>query len=318
MTSEVPAARPSTVRNRMSEQPDGRGADGGGPDGDVGVAARGVVKEYHRGEVVVRALDGVDLDVATGSFVAVVGPSGSGKSTLLHLLSGLDRPTRGEVVVAGRRIDRLTDDELSDLRRDEIGFVFQFFNLLPALSAWENVALPATFGGRRLGALRARAVELLDRVGMGDRVEHRPAELSGGQMQRVAIARALVASPSLIVADEPTGNLDSTSGEQVLDVLSSLVDAGTTLVMVTHSDQAAARAHRVVHLRDGRVADDRPNGTRPAAAADDPAGTEGVPGPADAGATRPAGATAAGVAPGTGDGGGHDRGAPSRPAGGDR
>jgi putative ABC transport system ATP-binding protein len=233
----------------------GRAVDG---DGQApAVAAHGLVKDFRRGPVVVRALDGVDLEVGRGSFVAVVGPSGSGKSTLLHLLSGLDRPTAGEVVVAGRRLSQCADDELSDLRRDEVGFVFQFFNLLPALSAWENVALPATFGGGRLPARRGRAIELLDRVGMGDRIDHRPSELSGGQMQRVAIARALMCSPSLIVADEPTGNLDSASGEQVLDLLSGLVDDGATLVMVTHSDQAAARAHRVVQLRDGRVDGDQ-------------------------------------------------------------
>jgi putative ABC transport system ATP-binding protein len=226
------------------------GSDGVAPV----VSARGLVKEYRRGDVVVRALDGVDLDVEAGTFLAIVGPSGSGKSTLLHLLSALDRPTSGEVAIAGRRLSERSDDELSDLRRDEVGFVFQFFNLLPTLSAWENVALPATFGGARLGGLRARAVELLDRVGMADRVEHRPAELSGGQLQRVAIARALVAGPSLVVADEPTGNLDSAAGAQVLDLLSGLVNEGTTLVMVTHSEEAAARADRVVQLRDGRIA----------------------------------------------------------------
>ena len=202
----------------------------------------------------VRALDGVDLDVEQGSFVAVVGPSGSGKSTLLHLLSALDRPTSGDVMIAGRWVARCDDDQLSDLRRDEVGFVFQFFNLLPTLSAWENVALPAVFGGTRMRRLRPRAEELLDRVGMGHRVDHRPAEMSGGQLQRVAIARALMTSPSLVVADEPTGNLDSAAGEQVLDLLDDLVDDGMTLVMVTHSAEAAGRADRVVHIRDGRVA----------------------------------------------------------------
>jgi putative ABC transport system ATP-binding protein len=218
------------------------------------ISARGVVKEYRRGDVVTRALDGVDLDVAAGGFVAIVGPSGSGKSTLLHLLSALDRPTGGEVTIAGRRIASLGDDELSDLRRDEVGFVFQFFNLLPTLSAWENVALPATFAGDRLRAVRRRATDLLGRVGLGDRLDHRPGELSGGQLQRVAIARALVRSPSLVVADEPTGNLDSAAGDQVLDLLSGLVGEGTTVVMVTHSAEAAARAQRVVQLRDGRIA----------------------------------------------------------------
>jgi putative ABC transport system ATP-binding protein len=232
---------------------DGSGGDGAGPV----VSARGIVKEYQRGDVVVRALDGVDLDVEAGTFVAVVGPSGSGKSTLLHVLSALDRPTRGEVTIAGRRLSERSDDELSDLRRDEVGFVFQFFNLLPTLSAWENVALPGTFGGSRLGSLRGRAVELLGRVDMGHRVDHRPAELSGGQLQRVAIARALMTSPSVVVADEPTGNLDSTAGQQVLDLLSELVNEGTTLVMVTHSPDAAARAHRIVQLRDGRIDGDR-------------------------------------------------------------
>jgi putative ABC transport system ATP-binding protein len=227
--------------------------DGTGPVA-AAVAAHDLVKEYRRGDVVVRALDGVTLDVAPGEFVAVVGPSGSGKSTLLHLLSALDRPTSGEVTIAGRAVAGLDDDALSDLRRDEVGFVFQFFNLLPTLSAWENVALPATFGGARLGRLRPRAVELLGRVGLGDRVDHRPSELSGGQLQRVAIARALVTEPSVVVADEPTGNLDSAAGAQVLDLLGDLVAGGATLVMVTHSDEAAGRADRVVQIRDGRVA----------------------------------------------------------------
>ena len=220
------------------------------------VVARGLVKEYRRGNEVVRALDGVDLDVARGSSVAVVGPSGSGKSTLLHLISALDRPTSGQVTIAGRTVADAGDDELSDLRRDEVGFVFQFFNLLPTLSAWENVALPSVFAGERLSRLRPRAVELLERVGMGHRVEHRPAELSGGQLQRVAIARALLRSPSIVVADEPTGNLDTAAGDQVLDLLASLVHDGATLVMVTHSAEAAARAQRVVQIRDGRVAAD--------------------------------------------------------------
>jgi putative ABC transport system ATP-binding protein len=231
------------------------------------VSARQLVKEYRRGDVVVRALDGVDLDVAEGTFMAIVGPSGSGKSTLLHLLSALDRPTSGDVAIANRKLGSLGDDQLSDLRRDEVGFVFQFFNLLPTLSAWENVALPATFGGARLGGLRDRAVDLLGRVGIADRVDHRPAELSGGQLQRVAIARALMSSPSLVVADEPTGNLDSAAGLQVLDLLSTLVNEGTTVVMVTHSDEAAARADRVVQLRDGRVVGEAPVASSPSPSA---------------------------------------------------
>jgi putative ABC transport system ATP-binding protein len=220
----------------------------------LAVSARGLVKVYERGDVTVRALDGVDLDIERGSYVAVVGPSGSGKSTLLHLLSALDRPTAGDVMIAGQRVSRCDDDQLSDLRRDEIGFVFQFFNLLPTLSAWENVALPAVFAGARLPRLRRRAEDLLALVGMGHRSGHRPGELSGGQMQRVAIARALMTDPSLVVADEPTGNLDSAAGEQVLDLLGSLVAGGLTLVMVTHSAEAAGRANRIVHIRDGQVA----------------------------------------------------------------
>jgi putative ABC transport system ATP-binding protein len=229
------------------------GGDGAASGRPPAVSARGLVKHYERGDVVVRALDGVDLDVEPGAFVAVVGPSGSGKSTLLHLLSALDRPSAGDVTIAGRRVADCDDDQLADLRRDEVGFVFQFFNLLPTLSAWENVALPAAFGGTRLRRLRSRAIDLLGQVGMGHRVDHRPAELSGGQLQRVAIARALMTEPSVVVADEPTGNLDSAAGEQVLDLLGTLVAGGVTLVMVTHSDEAAARAHRVVHLRDGLV-----------------------------------------------------------------
>jgi putative ABC transport system ATP-binding protein len=238
----------------------------------LAVSARGLVKVYERGDVTVRALDGVDLDIEQGSYVAVVGPSGSGKSTLLHLLSALDRPTAGDVMIAGQRVSRCDDDQLSDLRRDEIGFVFQFFNLLPTLSAWENVALPAVFAGARLPRLRDRAEGLLDLVGMGHRSGHRPAELSGGQMQRVAIARALMTDPSLVVADEPTGNLDSAAGEQVLDLLGSLVAGGLTLVMVTHSAEAAGRAHRIVHIRDGQVAWDGVRRRRFV-------GTQPVPGP---------------------------------------
>jgi putative ABC transport system ATP-binding protein len=235
------------IANRRHERP-------GRPGRPVAVSARSLVKVYERGDVTVRALDGVDLDVEAGSFLAIVGPSGSGKSTLLHVLSALDRPSAGDVMIAGRWVARCNDDQLSDLRRTEVGFVFQFFNLLPTLSAWENVALPAVFGGARLRKLRRRADELLDRVGMGHRSDHRPSEMSGGQLQRVAIARALMTGPSVVVADEPTGNLDSAAGEQVLDLLGDLVHDGMTLVMVTHSAEAAGRADRVVHIRDGRVA----------------------------------------------------------------
>jgi putative ABC transport system ATP-binding protein len=200
-------------------------------------------------------LDGVCLEVARGEMVAIVGTSGAGKSTLLHLLGGLDSPTAGTVVVDGNDLATLADEALAAFRRRRLGFVFQFFNLLPTLSAWENVALPRVLDGARLGGLRGAAVSLLDRVGLGDRVDHWPAELSGGQLQRVAIARALAADPVLLLADEPTGNLDSASGRQILELLRACTrEDGCTLVMVTHDSVAAAMGDRTVHLVDGRVA----------------------------------------------------------------
>ena len=213
------------------------------------------VKDYHRGEQSVRALDGIDLTVDAGEFVSIMGPSGSGKSTLLHLLGGLDTPTGGSVVVDGRDLAALDDEALTEFRRRRLGFVFQFFNLLPTLSAWENVALPKLLDGARLRSLRTGAEAMLERVGLGHRVDHRPAELSGGQLQRIAIARALMADPVLILADEPTGNLDSESGHEVLELLRTCTrDEGKTLVMVTHDAAAAAIGDRTVRLVDGRVA----------------------------------------------------------------
>jgi putative ABC transport system ATP-binding protein len=219
------------------------------------VAAVEVTRRYGAEEFAVDALSGVSLDVPGGQFIAVMGPSGSGKSTLMHILAGLDSPTSGSVAIGGREITGLDDKELTLLRRSEIGFVFQFFNLLPMLSAEENVLLPLQLGRRRIDT--AWASELLGRVGLGDRRDHRPSQLSGGQQQRVAIARALVTEPTVLLADEPTGNLDSRSGQEILALIRDAVDAnGQTTVMVTHDARAAATADRVVFLSDGLVVED--------------------------------------------------------------
>jgi putative ABC transport system ATP-binding protein len=212
------------------------------------------VKEYTSGAQSIRALDGVSLSIEPGELLCITGPSGSGKSTLLHLLGGLDRPTAGRILVGGRDLAALSDEELTSFRRYEVGLVFQFFNLLPTLSAWENVAVPRLLDGQRLARSRDEAAALLEQVGLGERIDHRPAELSGGEMQRVAIARALINSPSLVLADEPTGNLDSRSGDVVLNLLrASAVGDGRALVLVTHDEHVAAVADRVVELGDGRV-----------------------------------------------------------------
>jgi putative ABC transport system ATP-binding protein len=222
-----------------------------------------LVKTYGSGETEVRALDGVSIEIAEGEMVAIMGPSGSGKSTMLHLLGALETPTSGSIELAGRRFEGLDDRELTLLRRDTIGFVFQFFNLLPTLDAEENVLLPALIAGRQDDAMRERARELLDRVGLGARTGHLPSELSGGEQQRVSIARALLMSPALVLADEPTGNLDSRSGAEILGLLGELNrDEGHTIVMVTHDPGAAATAGRVLFLRDGRLAGEVEGGSR--------------------------------------------------------
>ncbi len=229
---------------------------------DAALQTRDLTKVYGEGETAVRALDGVSLGVERGDMVAIMGPSGSGKSTLLHLLGALDTPTSGEILLAGRRYDGLGEGELTRLRRERIGFVFQFFNLLPALSAEENVLLPALIAGRRDDAIRERAGELLGRVGLTDRAQHLPPELSGGEQQRVSIARALLTEPEIVLADEPTGNLDTRSSTGVLDLLRELNEAeGQTLVIVTHDPAAASTARRVVFLRDGKVAGEAPGGS---------------------------------------------------------
>lgn len=215
-----------------------------------------VVKEYRVGGQAVRALDGIDLRLEAGEFTSVIGPSGSGKSTLLHLLGALDRPDSGSIRFRGEEIGDLDEERQSEFRRHRVGFVFQFFNLLPTLSAWENVAVPKLLDGTGLRRAKPRAMELLDRVGLGNRATHRPAELSGGQMQRVAVARALIMDPPLILADEPTGNLDSKTGASILELLGSVAESGNSVVMVTHDQGAVRYCDRVVTLGDGRIGSD--------------------------------------------------------------
>jgi putative ABC transport system ATP-binding protein len=223
------------------------------------LAVRDATKSYRQGEAEVKALAGVTLDVAAGEFVAIVGPSGSGKSTLLHLMGGLDAPTSGDVLIDGASIARMSDDEVTIFRRRAIGFVFQFFNLLPTLSAEENVALPLLLDGKRPRDVRDRVGAALDAVGLGHRRNHRPDEMSGGEMQRAAIARALVIEPKVILADEPTGNLDSATGDQILELIRKAnQDRGATVVMVTHDVKAATRGSRLVTMRDGIVVGDEP------------------------------------------------------------
>ncbi|HTM08038.1 MAG TPA: ABC transporter ATP-binding protein [Verrucomicrobiae bacterium] len=213
-----------------------------------------VQKSYTQGKSEVIALAGVSLAIERGEFAAVMGPSGSGKSTLLHLIGGLDRPSAGDVVVDGRIISQMDDDAVTLFRRNKIGFIFQFFNLLPTLTGIENVALPLVLDGRSDRDASARAETLLARVGLEGRRDHLPEQLSGGEIQRLAIARALVFDPPILLADEPTGNLDSKTGAAVLETIRAINrEAGSTVVMVTHDRDAAARSDRVIHLRDGRV-----------------------------------------------------------------
>jgi putative ABC transport system ATP-binding protein len=220
------------------------------------VRAVGLRKDHGSGEGLVRAVDEIDLDVARGETVAVMGPSGCGKSTLLHLLGGLDRPTAGELWLNGRRIDRRAERVLAKVRRHEVGFVFQAFHLMDELTAQENVELPALLAGRSPREARRRARHLLDQVGLADRARHLPTALSGGQCQRVAIARALANEPPLVLADEPTGNLDSSATRDVLRLFESLHDDGLTLVVVTHDERIAATADRLITMRDGAFVDE--------------------------------------------------------------
>ncbi len=221
-------------------------------DGPV-VEARNLHRVFTMGENEVRALDGLDLRIERGEMLGIMGASGSGKSTLLYLLGCLDQPTAGDYLLMGRNVAELNDDELSAIRNSMIGFVFQTFHLIPQLTVLENAEVPLFYGGTHPHNRRARCIDLLEQVGLGDRLHHRPNELSGGQMQRVAIARSLVNDPVLLLADEPTGNLDSHSGDEILAVFDRLHDTGRTLVLITHDEHIAERCQRIIHLHDGKV-----------------------------------------------------------------
>ncbi|MCL2316656.1 MAG: ABC transporter ATP-binding protein [Actinomycetia bacterium] len=220
---------------------------------------RGITKTYSNGVIEVDALRGIDLVVHEGEYVAIIGPSGSGKSTLMNIIGCLDVPTHGEYLLDGEDVAALNENQLAAIRNRRIGFVFQQYNLLPSMNAWRNVELPLGYAGVPAAERKRRAMEALGRVGLEDRADHRPGELSGGQQQRVAAARALVGDPSLILADEPTGNLDSVSTGDMLDLLSDLHDQGRTIVLITHDADVAASAQRIVHVRDGLIVSDEPN-----------------------------------------------------------
>jgi putative ABC transport system ATP-binding protein len=220
------------------------------------IVLKNVTRTYTHGTREIQALRGVTLRISAGEFLSVMGPSGSGKSTLLNLIGGLDQPTSGEIFIDDRPLHGISDDELTLIRRRRVGFIFQFFNLLPVLTAAENVALPLLLEGLAFSAVRPKAEALLARVGLSERVEHRPEQLSGGEMQRVAIARALVTGPAVLLADEPTGNLDSGTSAEIFSLLKGLHDEGQTIVMVTHDQKAASYGTRVITLQDGCVAAD--------------------------------------------------------------
>jgi putative ABC transport system ATP-binding protein len=243
----------------MAVREESRG-DGAAMSASAAVEARDLVRRYGEGSTAVEALRGVDLEVRAGELVAVMGPSGSGKSTLMHILAGLDKPTSGTVAIAGTEITNLDDSQLTRLRRKHIGFVFQFFNLLPMLTAEENVVLPLSIAGEKPD--KAWLDDLLTRMGIDKRRDHKPSELSGGEQQRVAIARSLVSRPTILFADEPTGNLDSKTGGEILDLLRDSVDTyGQTTVMVTHEPRAATTADRILFLSDGLIVKELHNAT---------------------------------------------------------
>ena len=219
----------------------------------VALSCQGLWKIYEMGDEKVQAVRGIDLEISTGEMVAIMGPSGCGKTTLLNILSGIDDPSAGQVIVAGKPLFGISDDERTDLRGKEMGFIFQKFHLLDVMSAVENVEIPLLLLGENPDEARTKSMIALEKVGLEDRSEHRPAELSGGQQQRVSIARAIVHNPSVILCDEPTGNLDSTTSEQVMAILSDLNNAGSTLVIVTHDNEIAKRCSRIIQINDGRI-----------------------------------------------------------------
>ena len=221
------------------------------------IEIRDLVKVYQMGDASVRALDGVDIDIDRGEYVAIMGPSGSGKSTLMNLIGCLDTPSSGSYTLNGQNVGDLGDDELARIRNKEVGFVFQTFNLLARTSALENVEVPLVYAGISRHERHRKAKEMLTAVGLADRMQHQPNELSGGQRQRVAVARALINGPSILLADEPTGNLDSKTGAEIMELFGKLNQNGNTIVLVTHEEDIAAHAHRVVRLRDGKVLEDK-------------------------------------------------------------
>ena len=223
------------------------------------ISLRGITRDFQLGAQTVYVLKGIDLDIQKGEYVALMGPSGSGKSTLMNLLGCLDTPTAGSYTLAGRDVSRMDDNDLAAVRNKEIGFVFQTFNLIPRQTALQNVALPLVYAGKSKEERTLRAEEVLGQVGLDDRMDHHPNQLSGGQRQRVAIARALVNTPSLILADEPTGNLDSTTSLEIMRLFDDIHKAGNTLVVVTHEEEIAQHAHRIIRLRDGQIESDTPN-----------------------------------------------------------
>lgn len=227
------------------------------PQGEVVIRIEGITKEYVMGETVIRALRGIDLLIRRNEYLAVMGPSGSGKSTLMNMLGCLDTPSSGRYEFNGKDVASMEDDELAEIRNREIGFVFQTFNLLPRSTSLENVELPLIYAGLGTQERQRRAEQALMAVGLGERMDHKPNELSGGQRQRVAIARALVNQPSIILADEPTGNLDSRTGEEIMGLLERLYEGGNTIVVVTHEEEVAEHARRVVRLRDGIIESDQ-------------------------------------------------------------
>ena len=225
---------------------------------DQVIRIENLTRFYQMGETEVRALAGVSLQVQHNEYIAIMGPSGSGKSTLMNMIGCLDTPSSGEYILNGNRVSQMDDSDLAEVRNREIGFVFQTFNLLPRTSCLANVELPLIYAGVKASDRKARALEVLDKVGLGDRVDHKPNELSGGQRQRVAIARALVNSPSILLADEPTGNLDSKTGVEIMLLFEELYKAGNTIILVTHENEIAEYARRIVRLRDGLVEKDEP------------------------------------------------------------